>query len=144
MECPRAGIVLETQPICVNRFFGLAIKQVVVSRNGVPLKLGDPVDQTESFLCVFPVKRYVPGIVERVAEHEVSHREIWIECNGALKQRDSSQKLALLHLGKTRGVVLQSFQRWSGGLFERTIQLLDRVERLSQLGPHGRSGSSQC
>src|ERR1700693_4345961 len=143
MESPKAGIVLDTQPKCVNRFVRLAIIRVVASRNEVPLKLGNSVDQTESFMCVFPAALYVPGIVERDAEHEVSHREIWIECNGALKQRDSGQKLALAHLGIARGVVLESFQRWSGGLFEWTIQLLDRVERLSQLGAHGCGGGSQ-
>src|ERR1700736_4777305 len=143
MESPKAGIVLDTQPIGVNRFVRLAIILVVGSRNEVPLKLGNSVDQTESFLCVFPAALYVPGIVERDAEHEVSHREIWIESNGALKQRDSDQKLAQDHLGITRGVVLESFQRRSGGLFERTIQFLDRVERLSQLGPHGCGGGSQ-
>src|SRR5208282_2952133 len=143
MESPKAGIVLDTQPICVNRFVRLAIKRVVFSRNEVPLKLGNSVDQTESFLHVFPAAAYVPGILERGAEHEVSHREILIVCNGALKQRDSGQKLALAHLGITRGVALESFERWSGGLFERTIQLLDRVERLSQLGPQGCGGGSQ-
>src|SRR5271156_4576176 len=127
-ESPKAGIVLDTQPICVNRFVRLALIRVVGSRNEVTLELGNSVNQTESFLCVFPAALYVPGIVERDAEHEVSHREIWIECNGALKQRDSVQELALSHLGITRGIVLESFQRWSRGLFERTIQPLDRVE----------------
>src|SRR6202043_1744068 len=131
MESPKAGIVLDTQPIGVNRFVRLAIILVVGSRNEVPLILGNAVDQTESFLCVFPAALYVPGIFKRDAEHEVSHREIWIECNGALKQRGSGQKLALFHLGRTRGVALEGFERWRGGLFERTIQLLDRVERLS-------------
>jgi hypothetical protein len=110
MESPIAGVVLNTQPICVNRFVRLAIIRVVGSRNEVPLKLGNSVGQTESFSCVLSAALYVPGIIERDAEHEVSHREIWIECNGALKQRDSSQKLALVHLGITRGVVLESFQ----------------------------------
>src|SRR5580704_7265616 len=143
MESPKAGIVLDTQPICVNRLIRLAIIRVVDSRNEVPLKLGDSVNQTESFLCVFSAALYVSGIFERDAEHEVSHRKIWIECDGTLKQRDSGQKLALVHLGMTRGVVLKSFQRWSGGLFERTIQLLDRTERLSELAPHGCGGGSQ-
>src|SRR5580698_11600251 len=142
MESPIAGIILDTQPICVNRLVGLALIRVVGSRNEVPLKLGNSVDQTESFLYVFPAALYVPGIVESGAKEIVSHREIWIEFNSALKQRDRGQKLTLFHLRITRGVVLESSQRWGGGLLERTIQLLDRVERLSQLRPHGGGGGS--
>src|SRR5437764_11190458 len=52
--------------------------------------------------------------------------------------------MALAHLGMARRVALESFQRRSGGLFQRTIQLLDRVKRLSQLTSHGRGGGTDC
>ena len=89
METPVPGIVADTQLVGVDLFVQLASCPVVVSSDAGPLVIGNSVDQTESFLCVFPAALNVPGIVEREAEHEVSHGEIWIECNGAFKQRDS-------------------------------------------------------
>src|SRR5271163_979941 len=52
-ESPKAGIVLDTQAKCFNRFVRLALIRVVGSRNEGPLELRNSVDQTEGFLCVF-------------------------------------------------------------------------------------------
>ena len=145
MESPVSGIVADTQLIGVNRFVQLA-SRLCSSIAAISSRSYSETRSIKRKACfaVFPAARHVPGIVERDAKEVVSHREIRIDCGGALKQRNSGQKMALAHLGKTRGVVLKSFQRRSGGLFQRTIQLLDRVERFSQLAAHGRRRGSHC
>ena len=64
---------------------------VVVARsNVVTLILGDAVDQRKSLSDVFGLAPCVPGNVESHRHAVVSHREIRIERDGALKQRNSS------------------------------------------------------
>src|SRR5260370_35469551 len=145
MEYPGSGIVADTRLMGVNCFVQLASGPVVVGWLDVgSVVLGNSVDQTESLFQIFPGAPVVPGIVEREGKAVVSHREIRIDCGGALEQWNSGQKMAPAHLGMTLGVVLKSFQRRSGSLFQRTIQLLDRVMRFSQLAPHGRRRASHC
>src|SRR6202040_33118 len=109
----------------VNRFVRLTGGFVVHRRNLIPLVFRNPVDQTEGLFLIFPAARDVTGIVERDAKEVVSHREIRIDSGGALKQRSSGYKIAMVHLRNARRVVLKGLERRSGGFFQRTIQLLD-------------------
>src|ERR1051325_2720676 len=52
--------------------------------------------------------------------------------------------MALAQLGPPRRILLKSFQRWSSGLVQRAIQLLDGVARLSELSSHGGRRLSNC
>ena len=142
MKSPYAGIAPDSHSIGVNCLVQLASRLVVAGRDGVPLKLGDAVDQRESLAPVFGLEPCVPGIVESGCKSLVSHGEIRIERDGALEQRNSRQKSALAQLVVACRVALESLQRTRGRLFQRTIQLLDRAARFSELGAHGRRGGS--
>src|SRR5437016_4274054 len=109
MESPVSGIVADTQLPGISLFVHLASGPVVVGYDLGPLVLGNPVDQTESLFPIFRAARHLPRLFERDAKAVVSHREIRIDCGGALKQRKTGWKMALAHLGKTCGVVLKSF-----------------------------------
>src|ERR1022692_5011523 len=73
----------------------------------------------------------------------VGHGKTRIEVDGALQPRNSRQESATAQHGEALRVVLESFQRTRGRLFERTIRLLDRAARFPEPGAHGRRGGSQ-
>jgi len=89
MKSPGAGIAPDTRSIGVNCLIRLASRRVVAGRNGMPLMLGDAVDQGKSLAPVFDLEPHVPSIIEGRREVVVSHGEIRFERDRALEQRNS-------------------------------------------------------
>src|ERR1051325_7913827 len=143
MKQPPAWIAPDSQPIRINRLVQVANGYRVKCGNHLPLALRYAYDLRESLSVFFGLPRAVSCIAVSGPKPYVSHREIRIYGDGPLKQGTSSQEPALAPLRGGYAVVLEGFQGTCGHLLQRTIQLLDRAARFSQLGAQDRRDRSQ-
>src|SRR5271170_7529774 len=93
------------------------------------LTLTHAVTEQVGLLCILRRQTALPEIVVSRRERGVSHREIRIQANGALKKRNCAGVVAFssLHFSSL-AEGLQGVERGRGGLFDRRVEFLHGAE----------------
>src|SRR5579863_5226515 len=93
------------------------------------------VDEAESALRILGAALHVSGLFIGDAANVISHGKFGIDRYRAIEQRDGGAKMSRSHDGKAVGVTLKSFERRSGGLFQRSVVFAYRAQRFAGAFP---------